>query len=76
VDAATEERIVEIIDRALADCSRENPGRTEVLDVLLDVRLRVLELAVFDWIESGDGSPGLEHRPRWPGFAGSKRRPG
>jgi hypothetical protein len=71
MDAATEERVVAIIDRAIADATHTRPVRTEVVDVLLDLRLRVLELAVFDWIESEEG---LSDPPKRPGFVGLMKR--
>jgi hypothetical protein len=55
MDTATEARIVEIIDQALVDVSHARPVPSAVVDVLLDLRLRILELAVFDWMESAEG---------------------
>ena len=74
MDRATEQRVVAMIDRALAEVSKTRPVASEVVDVLLDLRLRVLEMAVFDWIESErDATPG-EHAKRGV-FAGLKRQP-
>jgi hypothetical protein len=73
VETAVEERLVAIIDRALSDVVHTHPVSTEVVDVLLDLRLRVLELAVFDWIESVEGLDD-ETRPKRAGFAGLMKR--
>jgi hypothetical protein len=73
VDTGTEARIVAIIDRALADVAQTRPVPSEVVDVLLDLRLRVLELAVFDWIEAEEFSD--DHtRPRRAGLVGLMKR--
>ena len=75
MDRAIEQRVVAIIDRALTDVSHTRPVASEVVDVLLDLRLRVLEMAVFDWIESEqEETPGSEHAKRGV-FAGLKRHP-
>jgi hypothetical protein len=73
VDNGTEARIVAIIDRALADVAQTHPVPSEVVDVLLDLRLRVLELAVFDSIEAEEFSD--DHtRHRRAGLVGLMKR--
>jgi hypothetical protein len=74
MDSATEERIVAIIDRAITDVASSRPAASEVVDVLLDLRLRVLELAVFDWIESDGGVASDGDHPKRTGFVGLTRR--
>jgi len=73
VDATTEARLVGIIDQALSDATKARPVRSDVVDVLLDLRLRVLELAVFDWIESDEGRID-DARSKRPGFVGLMKR--
>jgi hypothetical protein len=73
MDRVTEERIVAIIDHAITDVANTRPSASEVVDVLLDLRLRVLELAVFDWIEDQDPAADGEHAPR-SGFVGLMKR--
>ena len=51
MDVATEERLVSIIDHELAEIARCEPARADALDALLDLRLRVLQTAAFEWIE-------------------------
>jgi len=65
--------LVGIIDQALSDVTKARPGRSDVVDVLLDLRLRVLELAVFDWIESDEGRTD-DARSKRPGFVGLMKR--
>jgi hypothetical protein len=74
MDSATEERIVAIIDRAITDVANTRPATSEVVDVLLDLRLRVLEMAVFDWIESEEGLPADGAHARRAGFVGLMKR--
>jgi len=64
--------LVGIIDQALSDATKARPVRSDVVDVLLDLRLRVLELAVFDWIESDEGR--TDARSKRPGFVGLMKR--
>jgi hypothetical protein len=75
MDTTTEARLVEIIDAALAEVSTARPAPAEVVDALLDLRLRVLELAVFDWIESVEGLAVDDPRSKRGGFVGLKKRP-
>jgi hypothetical protein len=51
VDVATQERLVSLIDDEIAEIARCEPARPDALDALLDLRLRVLETAAFEWIE-------------------------
>jgi hypothetical protein len=74
MDTATEERIVAIIDRALVDVAKTRPTASEVVDVLLDLRLRVLELAVLDWMEPEQGLPSDGDHAKRSGFVGLMRR--
>ena len=48
---ATQEQLVSLIDREIAEIARCEPHRADALDALLDLRLRVLETAAFEWIE-------------------------
>jgi hypothetical protein len=73
VDTITEARLVGLIDQALADAAKARPVRTDVVDVLLDLRMRVLALVVFDWIESGEGLTD-DPRQKRPGFVGLMKR--
>jgi hypothetical protein len=74
MDSATEERIVAIIDRAIVDVAHNPPAAPDVIDVLLDLRLRVLELAVFDWIESEEGLPSDRGQAKTGGIVGLMKR--
>jgi len=48
---AMQEQLVSLIDGEIAEIARCEPARTDALDALLDLRLRVLETAAFEWIE-------------------------
>jgi hypothetical protein len=51
VDVTTQEQLVSLIDNEIAEVARCEPPRPDALDALLDLRLRVLETAAFEWIE-------------------------
>ena len=44
MDTTTEARLVGIIDQALSDATKARPVRSDVVDVLLDLRLLLLEV--------------------------------
>ena len=50
MDVATEQRLVSLIDKEIAEIARNDPRRADALDALLDLRMRVLETAAFEWI--------------------------
>ena len=50
MDVATQEQLVSLIDDEIAEIARCDPARPDALDALLDLRLRVLETAAFEWI--------------------------
>jgi hypothetical protein len=39
-----------LIDKEIAAIARNEPRRADALDALLDLRMRVLETAAFEWI--------------------------
>ena len=45
-----QERLVSLIDHEMAEIARNEPRRADALDALLDLRMRVLETAAFEWI--------------------------
>ena len=51
VNVATQEQFVSLIDDEIVEIARCVPARPDALDALLDLRLRVLETAAFEWIE-------------------------
>jgi hypothetical protein len=64
VNVATQQQLVALIDDEIAELARCMPARPDALDALLDLRLRVVETAAFEWIEREVGDHARRRRIR------------